>query len=112
MTIFDLTNIIKFNFDFADSKIDSSFYIEIEKINPKYAKQIEVKQINQDFIVCDFTTFILTHKTAIKNYIYKNYYVPFASKLYTGIYENDNKHDQADYLYKLIKDDIANILQK
>ena len=70
MFISDLTNILKFNVDFADSKIDSSFYIEIEKINSKYAKQIKVKQINKDFIVCDFTTFILTHKTAIKNYIY------------------------------------------
>lgn len=112
MVILDLTNILKFNFDFADAKIDASFYIEIEKINPKYAKQIQVKQINQDFVICDFTTFILTHKTAIKNYIYKNYYLPFASQLYTGIYENENRHDQSDYLYKLIKDDLANILQK
>lgn len=112
MVILDLTNILAFNFDFADSKIDASFYIEIEKINPKYAKQIQVKQINKDFIVCDFTTFILTHKTAIKNYIYKNYYLPFASQLYKGIYENENKHEQADYLHKLIKDDLNNILQK
>ena len=112
MVILDLTNILKSNLDFADSKIDVSFYIEIEKINPKYAKQIKVEQINQDFIVCDFTTFILTHKTAIKNYIYKNYYLPFASQLYKGIYENENKHEQAEYLYKLIKNDLNIILQK
>ena len=112
MKISDLTNIIKFSFDFADDQIDASFYIEIEEINPKYAKQIDVKQINKNYIVCDFTTFILNHKTAVKNYIYKTYYLPWASQFYKGIYENENPHDQAEWLYKLISEDLDNILQK
>lgn len=112
MVIADLTNILTFSFDFADDKIDASFYIEINEINPTYAKQIKVTQINKNYIVCDFTTFILNHKTAIKNYIYKNYYLLWASQLYKGIYENDNPHDQAEWLYKLISEDLDNILQK
>lgn len=43
MFISELTNILKLNLYFADSKIDSSFYIEIEKINPKYTTKIKIK---------------------------------------------------------------------
>ena len=34
------------------------------------------------------------------------------SELYKGIYENENPHDQAEWLYKLISEDLDNILQK
>ena len=73
MKLQDLKNVIKFEFDFADNEIDSSFYVELEAINEKYAKKIEVVAISKNYVVCKFTDFLRKHKTAVKKYLLENY---------------------------------------
>ena len=107
MKLNKLTNIINYSFDFADNDIDATFYLEIEDILPEYAKQIEVKQINNNYIICDFSKFIRTHKTIFKNYIYDNYHLPWASQLYTGL---KNNYDEA--MATIIEEILPYILQK
>ena len=69
MKLYELDNIISFNFDFADDEVDASFYAEPNEINPKYAKQIEVVKITKQYIICKFTDFIRHNKTEIKKYL-------------------------------------------
>ena len=65
MKLNELKNIISYDFDFSDTTIDATFYCELDSIQEKYAKQIEVKKIYKDYVVCDFTNFIQHHKTII-----------------------------------------------
>ena len=73
MKLKDLKDVIRFSFDFADDEIDSSFYVELEAINEKYLKQIEVVKISQNYVICKFTDFLRKHKTAIKKYLLETY---------------------------------------
>lgn len=111
MTLNELQNIIGFDFDFADDEIDATFYTELNDINPKYAKQIQVKSINTLIIVCDFTNFIKHHKTAIKKYIYDNYQLAWASLLFNGLYPLDGEIDAEAYAY-FIEHDMDTFLTK
>lgn len=109
MVLEDLKGKLVFGFDFADTQIDATFYTEIEDILPSYAKKIKVEKISKNFVICDFTAFIQSHKTAIKKYIYDNYSLCWASWLYNGLFVKDEKrkHFQFDdeaYYHFITKD--------
>lgn len=116
MKLNELKNVISFDFDFADTAIDSTFYCELDDIQEKYAKQIEVKKITKNYVVCDFTNFIQHHKTAIRNYLYKNYYISWANWLYNGLFtENLDRtgfrFDDEAYAY-FIENDLENFFKE
>ena len=107
MKLSEITNILQFDTDFADNEIDASFYTEIEDILPKYAKQLNVISISTNYIVCDFYNFIKNHKTAIREYLYKEYYIAWASYYSTGIF----KEDDAECIAYFIEHDMDNFLR-
>lgn len=78
MTLYDLKNVIEFDFDLTDDEISASFYITLDEINEYYAKQIEVVKINKDYVTCKLTDFLRRqakfHPTLITKYIEDNYY--------------------------------------
>lgn len=112
MKLVDLKGIITYSFDFADNEIDASFYTELNDIKEEYAKEIEVVEISRNYIICKFKEFILTHKEIIRDYIYNNYFEPWASQKYTGIYESVNNSDeQSDWLWALISEDLGELLK-
>lgn len=116
MKLNELKNVIGYDFDFSDTTIDATFYCELGSIQEKYAKQIEVKKIYKDYVVCDFTNFIQHHKTAIKKYIYKNYYISWASWLYNGLF--DKKYNKPCFEFNdeayahFIERDLDNFLRE
>ena len=112
MKLKELKNIIKFSFDFADDEIDAVFYVELEAINEKYLKQIEVVLINQNYIVCKFTDFIRRHKTAIKKYLIKNYHDEEALDYLINhlIIADDITEDGGEAVWHFLEYDIADFL--
>ena len=108
MKLSDLKSIIQFDTDFADNKIDASFYTELDDILPKYADTINVLQIHTDCIVCDFSRFIRDHKVEIKDYIYDNYYLPWASNMYINMFEKQD----AGYIAHFIEKDMGVFLRR
>lgn len=106
MKLSDLKSILQFDTDFADNEIDATFYTEIDDILPKYAKNLNVLAISTNYITCDFTNFINHHKTAIREYLYKEYYIAWASYYFTGIFDDQDaeciayfiEHDMDDFL--------------
>ena len=108
MKLSDLKSIIQFDTDFADDEIDASFYTELDDISPKYADTINVLQIHTDCIVCDFSRFIRDHKVEIKDYIYDNYYLPWASNMYINMFEKQD----AGYIAHFIEKDMGVFLRR
>lgn len=98
MKLSDLQSILQFDTDFADNDIDASFYTELKDILPKYAKQLTVLSITPNYIICDFHKFIMHHKTAIRKYIYDNYYLPDASNMFRGIFDFEDAEDIAYFI--------------
>lgn len=107
MKLSELKNMLTYDTDFADTDIDASFYTEIDDILPKYAKQLNVLSISTNYIICDFTNFIKHHKTSIREYLYKEYYLAWASYYYTGIFEEDD----AECIAHFIEHDMDNFLR-
>lgn len=107
MKLSDLKSIIQFDTDFADDKIDASFYTELDDILPKYADDINVLSIYNTYIVCDFSRFIRDHKEEIKDYIYDNYYLPWASDMYINMFEKQD----AEYIAQFIEKDMDAFLR-
>jgi hypothetical protein len=107
MKLSELKPILQFDTDFADNEIDATFYTEIEDILPKYAKQLNVVSISTNYIVCDFYDFIKHHKTAIREYLYKVYYSPWASYYFIGIF----KDEDAECIAHFIEKDMDNFLR-
>lgn len=108
MTLNDLKNVIDFTFDLTDDEVCGRFYIELDEINPKYAKQIEVVTIGTDCVTCKLTDFIDNHKTAIKRYILKNY-LPSDLRthmLNTLIVSDNITEDGGEAVYRFIEDDM------
>ena len=108
MKLSDLKSIIQFDTDFADDEIDASFYTELDDILPKKADTINVLQIHTDYIVCDFSRFIRDHKVEIKDYIYDNYYLPWASNMYINMFEKQD----AGYIAHFIEKDKGVFLRR
>lgn len=108
MKLSDLKSIIQFDTDFADDEIYASFYTELDDILPKYADTINVLQIHTDYIVCDFSRFIRDHKVEIKDYIYDNYYLPWASNMYINMFEKQD----AGYIAHFIEKDMNAFLRR
>ena len=73
MKLNDLKGVIDFTFDLTDNEVCGRFYIELDEINPKYAKQIEVVTIGTDYVTCKLTDFLRHHKTAIKRHLLDTY---------------------------------------
>ena len=107
MKLSDLKSIIQFDTDFADDKIDASFYTELDDILPKYADDINVLLIYHTYIVCDFSRFIRDYKEEIKDYIYDNYYLPWASDMYINMFEKQD----AEYIAHFIEKDMDAFLR-
>lgn len=107
MKLSDLKSIIQFATDFADDELDVSFYTELDDILPKYADTINVLQIHTNYIVCDFSRFIRYHKVEIKDYIYDNYYLPWASDMYINMFEKQD----AEYIAQFIENDMDAFLR-
>ena len=107
MKLSDLKSILQFDTDFADDKIDASFYTELDDILPKYADDINVLLIYHTYIVCDFSRFIRDHKVEIKDYIYDNYYLPWASNMYINMFEKQD----AGYIAHFIEKDMDAFLR-
>ena len=112
MKISDLTPIIDFTFDFADNDIDCTFYCDIHSILPKYAKQIEVIKINEDYVTCNFTKFIAKHRTAIKKYLYDNYYISDTLTWLINELYIPNTITDSEALYHFINYDLSDFLTK
>lgn len=112
MKLVDLKGIVSYSFDFADNEIDASFYAELNDVKDEYAKEIEVINISHNYIICDFKNFILKHKDDVRNYIYNNYNIPWASQRYAGIYESaENSEKQSDWLCSFINEDLGDFLE-
>lgn len=107
MKLSEIQSIIKFDFDFADNEIDAIFYTELDDILPKYAKKINVLSISNNYVICDFTKFIKDNKKDIINYIYDNYYLPWASDMRINIFDNED----AEYIAQFIEKDMDNFLR-
>lgn len=114
MKLEDLKNAIKFDFDFADNKIDTSFYIELQDIKQKYAKQIKVIEINKNFVICDFCDFILRNKEDIIKYICSGYKEDekYIKNYIYGIFEEENDNEQAGWIYAFMNQDLEDFLTK
>ena len=108
MKLSELTNILQFDTDFADDEIIASFYTELDDILPKYADTINVLQIHTNYIVCYFSRFIRDHKVEIKDYIYDNYYLPWASNMYINMFEKQD----AGYIAHFIEKDMGVFLRR
>lgn len=106
MKLSDLKSILQFDTDFADDEIDSTFYTELEDILPKYADDVDVLQINTNYIVCDFSRFIREHQEEITKYIKTVYYEDYIDSTITGIFKDQDaeciayfiEHDMDDFL--------------
>lgn len=106
MKLSELTNILQFDTDFADTEIDASFYTEIEDILPQYADELIVHSISTKYIVCDFYNFILTHKDEITKYIKAVYHERYIDSKVNGIFKDQDaeciayfiEHDMDDFL--------------
>lgn len=112
MKLYDLKNILKFTVDFADNEVCGSVYFEIEEVCDKYAKQIEVVEINENCIVCKFTDFLRNHKTALNKYICDNmedeYIAYYQNQLIC--YEKDITEDGGEAVYSFIKNELEYFL--
>ncbi len=112
MKLNQLNNIINFSFDLTDNEVDGSFYIELDEVNPKYAKQIEVVKISKGFVCCKFTDFIRHHKTAIKKYL-NDYYIDCDTKTYLInqlCKSEDILDDGGEAVYHFIENDFYDFL--
>ena len=106
MKLSELTNILQFDTDFADTEIDASFYTEIEDILPQYADELIVHSISTKYIVCNFYEFIFNHKEDIIKYIKKVYYEDYIDSTINDIFNNQDaeciayfiEHDMDDFL--------------
>ena len=107
MKLSELKNILQFDTDFADTEIDASFYTEIEDILPQYADELVVQSISTNYIVCNFYDFIFNHRKEIIDYIYDNYYLPWASDMRVNIFDNKD----ADYIAQFIENDMDTFLR-
>lgn len=114
MKLYDLKNIIDFTFDLMDDEVSASFYIELDEINEKYAKEIEVVKIGEKYVTCKLTKFIRKHKTAVAKYIQNNYY-DSELKYYLMIVFTDNKDvltDGGEAVYHFITNDLCDFLKQ
>ena len=98
MKLSELTNILQFDTDFVDNKIDVSFYTEIADILPKYAKNIDVLAISPNYITCDFYNFIFNHKDEIIKYIKTVYPEKYINSKIAGIFEYQDAEDIAFFI--------------
>ena len=106
MKLSELTNILQFDTDFADTEIDASFYTEIEDILPQYADELVVHSISTNYIVCNFYDFIFNHKEDIINYIKAVYVEEFIDNKIAGIFNDKDveciayfiEHDMDEFL--------------
>ena len=106
MKLSELTNILQFDTDFADTEIDASFYTEIEDILPQYANELVVHSISTNYIVCNFYDFIFNHKEDIMKYIKAVYYAEYIDSTINGIFKYKDaeciayfiEHDMDDFL--------------
>ena len=106
MKLSELTNILQFDTDFADTEIDASFYTEIEDILPQYANELVVHSISTHYIVCNFYDFIFNHKEDITKYIKTVYHTDFIDSTINGIFNDQDaecvayfiEHDMDDFL--------------
>lgn len=112
MKLYELKNIIDFTFDLADNEVDAQFYIELDEINEKYAKQIEVSKIWKDCVTCKLTDFIRKHKTAIRKYLCDNYYNGEQRNylLYNLTGTDDILSDGGEAVYHFITNDMYEFL--
>jgi hypothetical protein len=91
--------------DFADDEVCASVYMDLDSICDKYAKQIEVVEINENYVVCKFTDFLRHRKTALHkfikdtvNYDYERFFINSLCK-----YENDITEDGGEGVYQFIE---------
>lgn len=106
MKLIELKNILQFDFDFADTEIDASFYTELEDIKDEYAKDILVDTITKEFVICHFYDFIFNHKEDIIKYIKTVYHEEYIDSTINGIFNNEDaeciayfiEHDMDDFL--------------
>lgn len=107
MKLSELTNILQFETDFADTEIDATFYTEIEDILPQYADELVVHSISTKYIVCDFYNFILNHKDEITKYIKAVYYEESIDSTINGIFNDQD----AECIAYFIEHDMDNFLR-
>lgn len=112
MKLEDLKGIIDFSFDFMDKEVSGLFYIELEDIKSKYAKQIEVDIIQRDYVICNFTDFINKNKTSVRKYIEENYIeCELKETLIEQLCETEDiLDDGGEALYYFFQNDIADFL--
>jgi len=105
MKLFDLLKVMEdYNgFDLADIDFDISLYYQ-SLSNEKMLKSIEVKKINNHYIICDFTSWIKNNLTSIKKYVVSNYrkeyieiYKEILKEYKSGAYSLD---DLIEYIYE------------
>lgn len=107
MKLSELTNILQFDTDFADTEIDASFYTELDDILPQYADELVVHSISTNYIVCNFYDFIFKHKEEITKYIRAVYYEEYIDSTITGIFEDKD----AECIAYFIEHDMDNFLR-
>ena len=73
MTLYEINQILKIDLDIEDAEVCARRYIERNEIPERYAKAIEVVEINDDTIICDLTQFVRQHRNEIASYIRHEY---------------------------------------
>lgn len=112
MKLESLKGIIDFSFDFMDTEVSGLFYIELENIKSKYAKQIEVNRIQRDYVICNFTDFVRNNKESVKKYIKEVYNDgDLKDTLIEQLCETEDiLDDGGEALYYFFQNDIADFL--
>ena len=86
MTLAELWEVIDFSFDLGDYGYDETFYADI--INTKIASQIEVKRVDTQYVICDFSKFIRNNRELISDVI-ENVYYPEFWKVYKDVLQDE-----------------------
>lgn len=112
MKLSDLKNVLEFTFDLQDDEVCGRFYIELDEINEKYARKIEVVKIGTDYVTCKLTDFLRHHKTAVSKYIRNNYHLgDTRTFLENTLVVSDNiTEDGGEAVYYFITNDLYDFL--
>ena len=114
MKLSDLKNVIEFTFDLQDDEVCGRIHIDLDEINEKYARQIEVVKIDSNYVTCKLTDFLRHHKTAVSKYIRKNYNVCAKRKfLENALVDSDNiTEDGGEAVYYFIISELYDFLSQ
>lgn len=112
MKLSNLKPLLNYDFDMCDTQVDVRIYIDIDSMQDRYLKQIEVTSIDDECTHCDFTDFLSHHKTAIRKFLNDNYFDgDKKTYLIEQLCKSDNiTSDGGEAVYYFIRYDLTDFL--